>query len=148
MADQTTPRENVRAAFKTVLDAANLGVTVYDRRASEGEEQRSVVLTVVSGSNRSPGVGLRRSTSKRGLEEWFRLQVDCYYDDKTEVGKLADKVEQALMDAIDTLRATHDIHDLRKVMDTDSVPAGATVGSTLTRVLMDFTFYTHRELTA
>jgi len=148
MVDQTTPRESVRAAFKIVLDAANLGVTVYDRLPFEGAEQRSVVLTQISGLNRSPGIGLRMSTTKRGLENWYRFQVDCYYDDKTEASKLADKVEQALMEAIDILRATYDIHDLRKVGDSDSAPAGATVGSKEARILMEFTFYTHRELTA
>jgi hypothetical protein len=147
MADQTTPRESVRAAFKTILEAADLGVTVYDRLPFEGAEERSVVLTQISGLNRSPGIGLRKSTSKRGLENWYRFQVDCYYDDKTEVSKLADKVEQALMEAIDTLRATYDIHDLRKVADSDSAPAGAAVGTRLARILMEFTFYTHRELT-
>ena len=145
---QTTPRESVRTAFKAILDAANLGVTVHDRMPFEGAGDRAVVLTQASGLNRSPGIGLRRSTSKRGLENWYRLQVDCYYDDKVEVGKLADKVEQALMGAIDTLRATYDIHDLRKAADTDSAPAGATVGSREARVVMEFTFHTHRELTA
>jgi len=147
MTDQTTPRESVRAAFKTILEAAGLDVTVYDRLPFEGAEERSVVLTQISGLNRSPGIGLRKSTSKRGLENWYRFQVDCYYDDKTEASKLADKVEQALMEAIDTLRATYDIHDLRKVGDSDSAPAGATVGSKEARILMEFTFYTHRELT-
>ncbi len=130
-----------------MLDAANLGVTVYDRLPFEGADPRSVVLTVVSGVNRSFGVGLRKSATKRGVEEQFRLQVDCNYDDKTGVGVLADSVEQVLMEAIDTL-ANNDIHGLRKVADIDTLPAG--MGTTpLTRearVLMDFQFYTTREL--
>lgn len=129
------------------MDAANLGVTVHDRQPFEGADPKSVVLTVVSGTNRSPGVGLRKSTVKRGVEEQFRLQVDCYYDDKTEVGKLADKVEQALMDAVDAFHTTYDIHGLRKAADVDTLPAGSAPLTREARVLMDFIFYTSRELT-
>jgi hypothetical protein len=136
----------VRAAFVAVLEAANLGVTIHDRLPYEGADSRSVVLTIVSGTSRSPGIGLRRSTDKRGFEEQYRLQVDCY-DDRLEVGKLADKVEQALVDAIDSLELGYDIHNLRKAADSDRAPTGAGPGSREGRVLIEFTFYTHRELT-
>jgi hypothetical protein len=139
----TTPRESVRAAFAAVLEAANLGVTIHDRLPYEGADPRSVVLTIVSGNNRSPGIGLRKSADKRGFEEYYRLQVDCY-DDRLEVGKLADRVEQAIVDAIDTLEKGHDIHNLRKPVDSDQAPTESREG----RVLMEFTFYTHRELTS
>ncbi len=92
----STPRESIRIAFKTILDAAGLGVTVYPRLPFEGADPRSVVLTVVSGLNRSPGMGLRRSTVKRGFEEQFRLQVDFYYDDKTEVRALYRQLKSRL----------------------------------------------------
>ena len=138
----TTPRESVRAAFAAVLEAADLGVTIHDRLPYEGAEPGSVVLTIVSGTSRSPSIGLRRSADKRGFEEQYRLQVDCY-DDSLEVGKLADKVEQTLVDAIDTLEKGHDIHNLRKAVDSDRAPTNSREG----RVLMEFTFYTHRELT-
>jgi hypothetical protein len=138
----TTPRESVRAAFAVVLEAANLGATIYDRLPYEGADPRSVVLTIVSGTSRSPGIGLRKSADKRGFEEQYRLQVDCY-DDRSEVGKLADRVEQAIVDAIDTLESGHDIHNLRKAVDSDQAPTESREG----RVLMEFTFYTHRELT-
>jgi hypothetical protein len=138
----TTPRETVRAAFAAVLEAANLGVTIHDRLPYEGADPRSVVLTIVSGTSRSPGIGLRKSTDKRGFEEQYRLQLDCY-DDRSEVGKLADRVEQAIVDAIDTLEKGHDVRNLRKAVDSDRAPAESREG----RVLMEFTFYTHRELT-
>jgi hypothetical protein len=142
----SAPRESARAAFVTVLEDANLGVTVHSRMPDEGADERSVVLTIVSGSSRSAGVGLRRSQTKRGLELPFRIQIDCYYDDEVEVGKLADAVEQALMDAIDTLRTTYDIHGLRKVADVDTLRAGSAPLSHENRVLLDFSFFTHREL--
>ncbi len=145
----STPRESIRAAFKAVLDAANLGVTVYSRLPFEGADVRSVVLTIISGTSKSPGIGLRKDVPKRGLMEQYRLQVDCNYDDKTECGKLADVTEQALMDSIDTLRDTYDIHNLRKVLDIDTLPLGSSASDILTRearVLLDFQFWTHREL--
>ena len=133
-----------------VLDTANLGVTVYDRLPFEGADTRSVVLSIVSGTSKSPGVGLRKGPTKRGLMEQYHLQVDCNYDDKEGCAELADSVEQALMNAIDTFRATYDIHGLRKMVDVDALPLGASLRIPVltreARVIMDFTFWTHREL--
>jgi hypothetical protein len=144
MSFRTTPRASVRAAFKAILEAANLGVTIHERLPYPGADPRSVVLTIVSGTNRSPSIGLRKDSTKRGFEEQYRLQLDCY-DDDTAVDALADKVEQALVDATDTLEKAYDIHNLRKIADIDS--AADQTPSTEGRVIMDFTFYTHRELT-
>jgi hypothetical protein len=146
MTFQTSPRVNVRAAFKAVLEAANLdGVTIHERLPYPGADPRSVVLTIVSGTSRSPGIGLRKDATIRSFELPYRLQVDCY-DDLSGVDALADKVEQALVDAIDTLESGYDIHSLRKAADVDR-PA-AQMPSTEGRVMFEFTFYTHRELTA
>ena len=60
-----------------------------------------------------------KSSTKRGFEEQYRLQLDCY-DDDIAVDALADKVEQALVDATDTLEKAYDIHNLRKIADIDS----------------------------
>lgn len=141
----TTPRASVRNAFKAILEAANLGVTIHEHLLYPGADPRSVVLTIISGSNRSPSIGLRRTSTKRGFEEQYRLQLDCY-DDASIVDALADKVEQALVDALDTFEKAYDIHNLRKITDIDR-PADSTP-STEGRVIMDFTFYTHRELTS
>lgn len=132
------------------MDAANLGVTVYDRLPYEGADQNSVVLTIISGTSKSPGVGLRKDPGKRGFMEQYRLQVDVNNSDKTACSQLADAVEQALTDAIDTLRSTYDIHGLRKVMDVDTLPLGASLRTTVltreARVILDFQFWTHRQL--
>ncbi|MGA2971903.1 MAG: hypothetical protein ABSE39_04665 [Candidatus Bathyarchaeia archaeon] len=148
----STPRESVRAAFVAILTAANLGVTIYDGLPFDGADTRSVVIRTVSGTSKSPGVGLRKSTTKRGFMAYYRLQLDINYDDRAGVTTLADQVEQAIMDAIDTLRTTYDIHGLRKMLDVDALPIGASVRIPIltreARVIMDFTFWTHRELTA
>jgi hypothetical protein len=146
----STPREDVRAAFVTVLTDANLGVTIYKELPFEGADTRSIVLTMVSGTSRSPGVGLRKDSTKRGVMEQYHLQVDCNFDDKEGCSQLADAVEQALMNAIDTLRSTYDIHGLRKMLDVDALPLGASVRLPVltreARVIMDFMFWTHRQL--
>ncbi len=141
----TTPRTDVRSAFKTILMNANLGVTIYDRMPYEGAEPRSVVLAIVSGSAGPSALASRILPSMRAREARFRLQVDCYHDDKAECEKLADRVEQAITDKLDTLRSSYEIYDVRKVVDMDTLPAG--IGDQFTRqsrVLMDFEFFTHR----
>ncbi len=92
------------------------------------------------------GIGLRQSATTRGLEKQFRLQIDCYSDDTVAVGKLADAVELALMNAIYTLSATYDIHGLRKVADIDTPMAGSGPLTREARATMDFLFYTTRVL--
>lgn len=141
----TTPRQNVRSAFKTILVAANLGVTVHERMPYEGAEQRSVVLQLVSGSNRSPGIGLRFSSAERATEEPRRIQIDCYHDDPAEAEKLADKVGQAIMDHLDVLRSTYDIHHVRMSVEIDTLPDDPLVK--LTRIRQDWEFFTHRAVT-
>jgi hypothetical protein len=142
---QTTPRTSVRAAFKAVLEAADLGATIHERLPYPGADPHSVVLTIVSGTSRSPSIGLRKDKSKRGFELQYRLQLDCY-DDLSRVDALADKVEQALVDAAEELESGYDIHNLRKAADIDSAPDQTP--STEGRVILEFTFYTHRELTS
>jgi len=134
----------VTDAFKSVLETAQLGVPVYAEMPYEGAEQRSVVLTIVSGWDRSPSIGLRHSKSSSALEERYRLQIDCYHDDQTEVKKLADKVMQAIADRLDLLRATYDIHGVRRLVITQTQPPESMVRES--RILLDYEFYTHRAL--
>jgi len=142
----TTPRQGVRAAFKNILDAAELDVPVYERMPYGGAEQNSVVLTIVSGTSQRPAIGNRITSTEKGLEEHYRLQVDCYHNDQTEADKLADAVEQIIMEAQDDLEETYGIFDVKKVVDIDTLPPASHLRET--RILMDFQFYTHRELTA
>lgn len=146
----STPRESVRAAFVAVLTATNLGVTIYKELPFDGADTRSVYLTIVSGTSKSLGAGLRKDQANRGLMEQYHLQVDINFDDKEGCSKLADAVEQALMNAIDTLRATYDIHGLRKMLDVDTLPLGASVRLPVltreARVVQDYLFWTHRQL--
>jgi hypothetical protein len=149
----TTPREDVRVAFKTILDAASLGVTVYKELPFEGADQRSVVLSMVSGTSRSPGVGMygtKAGATGRAVREEYRLQVDVNYDDKAQCHVLADAVEQAIWNAHDTLRDTYDIHGLQKMLDVDALPYGASLRMPVltreARVIMDWMFWTHRKV--
>lgn len=141
----TTPRQDIRLAFKVILDQANLGVPVHDRMPYEGAEQRSVVLTLVSGVSRHPAIGNQATATQLALEEHHRIQVDCYHDDQAEVEKLADQVEQAIMDRAKILESTYDVHDVRKVADIDTAPPDPLLRES--RILMDFDFYTHRAVT-
>ncbi len=142
------PREDVRTAFASILTAASLGVTVYDRLPFTGADPRSVVVTVTAGSNKSPGAGLRDPTTGEALEDYFTLRVDCYSDDPTGVGVLADSVEQALMNAIDTLRVANDIQGLRNIADVDTLMAGAGPLTRVRRVMLQYSFFTHRGVSA
>jgi hypothetical protein len=138
----TTPRHDARVAFKAVLDGAQLGVTVHERMPYEGADQRSLVLTIVSGVSRPSALGNQVSPAECAIEEHLRIQIDCYHDNQTQAGHLAGKVEQAIIDAAETFAATYDIHDVRKLDDFDVASPDPMVREC--RVLLDFGFYTHR----
>jgi hypothetical protein len=140
----TTPRQSARVAFKAVLEAANLGVDVLERMPYEGAPSRSVVLTMVSGVTRKPAIGLRTSEATRALEEHHRIQIDCYHEDQAECERLAERVEQVILDHAETFEATYDILDVSKAADIDTTPPDSTVRQT--RIQMDFLFYTHRAV--
>lgn len=94
------------------------------------------------GPAKAPGV--------RAVMNLYRLQVDVNYDDKAGCSELADKVEQAIWNAHDTLRDTYDIHGLQKMLDVDALPLGGSLRVPVltreARVVMDWTFWTHRQL--
>ena len=132
-----------------------MDVTVYDRLPFEGADIRSVVLTLISGTSKSPGVGMyggpKTDPISRTVMNQYRLQVDCNYDDKEGCANLADAVEQAIWDAHDDLRENHDIHGIQKVLDIDTLPLGASIRVPVltreARVIMDLVFWTHRQVT-
>jgi hypothetical protein len=141
----TTPLQDVLAAFKTVLDAAGLGVEVYEQQPYEGAEQRSVVLTPVAAHTARPALGLRITSTIRALEEHCRLQVGCFHDERADCRSLADKVSQVIFDHVDEFERVYDIHDLRRTLG--PIPGPVDSGVRESYMLMDFEFYTHRAVT-
>ena len=121
--DETTPRATFRTGFYEVLnDALGSEIEVVKYRPPEGVSGRAVVLSIVSGSNQRPGFGLRTSATQKGLMERFRIQIDIFETDREQAEICADKVEQAIFLALDTLRSTYGIFDVQKVVDTDTGP--------------------------
>jgi hypothetical protein len=141
----TTPLQDVLAAFKTVLDAAGLGVEVYEQQPYEGAEQRSVVLTPVAAHTARPALGLRITSTIRALEEHCRLQVGCFHDERADCRSLADKVSQVIFDHVDEFERVYDIHDLRRTLG--PIPGPVDSGVRESYMLMHFEFYTHRAVT-
>ena len=141
----TTTRRDAKDAFKALLDAALVDVPVFrDQPPGEGVPVPSVVLTLVTGNSRSGAIGLQETETQRALEERHRIQIDCYHDDKVECDRVADQVEQAIMDHEDTLRSTYGIENVQKVDDADvSMPNEL---SRQCRVRMDFGFITYRAV--
>ncbi len=140
----TTTRADAKDAFKAILDAAQLGVPVFRDLSPEGAPAPSVVLTIVSGSSRSGAIGLQETETQRALEERHRIQIDCYHDDKVECDRVADQVEQAIVDHEGILRSTYGIENVQKVDDADvSMPNEF---SRQCRVQMDFGFITYRAV--
>jgi hypothetical protein len=135
-------REFVRTTFATILEGADLGVTVYDRMPYSGAETRSVVLTITGGSTRWPALGKWFGLGKKGSEEHYRLQADCYYDDPAGAEALADAVEQAIVNQAENLKNTYGIYDVKKIADIDSPPPE--VGLRESRILLSFDLYRHR----
>jgi hypothetical protein len=141
----TTPLQDILAAFKTILDAAELGAEVYEQEPYEGAEQRSVVLTPVAGHTARPALGLRITSTIRALEEYCRLQIGCFHDEQADCRSLADMVSQIIFDHADDFERVYDIHDLRRTLG--PIPGPVNSGVRESYMLMDFEFYTHRAVT-
>ena len=123
MTDETTPRATFRTAFYEVLnDALGSEIDVVKYRPPEGVAGRSIILNMVSGSNKRPGFGLRTSRNQSGLLERYRIQIDVFESDREQAEIYADKVEQAIFTALDTLRSTYGVFDVTKIVDTDVGP--------------------------
>jgi hypothetical protein len=128
MTDQTTPRETFRHAFYTVLNAAFGSATeVVEYQPFEGAPQHSIVLHMVSGSNKRPGFGRRTSATQSGMFERYRIQISVFNPyGKHECEQEADQVEQAIIAALHSpFRTVYLMHDIRKIVDTDSGPTEA-----------------------
>jgi len=125
MTDQTTPRETFRHAFYTVLNAALGSETeLVEYQAFEGAPQNSIVLHMVSGSNKRPGFGRRTDSNKSGMMERYRVQISIHNPyGRKEAEQTADKVEQAIIAALSSpFRTVYGIMDIRKIVDTDTGP--------------------------
>jgi hypothetical protein len=140
----TTTRRDAKDAFKAILDAALLGIPVFRDLPPEGAPVPSIVLTLASGSSRSSSIGLQETQTQRALEERHRIQIDCYHDDKVECDRVADQVEQSIVDHEDVLRSTYGIENVHKDDDADvSMPNEL---SRQCRVRMDFGFIMYRAV--
>jgi hypothetical protein len=140
----TTTRADAKDAFKAILDAAQLGAPVFRDKPDEGAPVPSVVFTLVTGVSRSGAIGLQESETQRALEERYRIQIDCYHNDKVECDALAGAVDQAIVDHEQMLQSTYGIENVQKLDDSDVAPENefARYG----RVRMDFGFTTYRAV--
>jgi hypothetical protein len=128
-----------------VLDTAGLGVIVYEEMPYEGADIRSIVLTPVAGHTTKPSLGMRISSTIKGVEENCTLQVSCFFDDPAKCRALVDKVAQVLFDHADELEILYDIHGLKRSLGPIPGPVDANIRGS--HMLMDFQFYTHRVVT-
>jgi hypothetical protein len=124
MVDETTPRATFRTAFYTVLyTALGTDIEVVKYRPPEGVAGRSIALSLVSGVNKRPGFGRRTEATKSGMMERFRIQIDVFENDQEQAEIYADKVEQAIIVALNSpFRTVYGIIDIRKLVDTDAGP--------------------------
>jgi hypothetical protein len=140
----TKTRSEAKDAFKRILDAAMLGSPVFRDKPDEGAPVPSVVFTLITGVSRIGAIGLQESPTQRALEERYRIQIDCYHNDKVECDALADAVEQAIVDDEETLRSTYGIENVQKLDDSDVAPENEF--ARYSRVRMDFGFTTYRAV--
>jgi len=122
--DETSPRATFRNAFYHVLNTAlGTDIEVVKYRPPEGISGRAVVLSIVSGVNKRPGFGLRTSATQRGLMERYRIQIDIFENDREQAENYADKVEQAIITALNSpFRTVYHVFDIKKIVDTDVGP--------------------------
>lgn len=139
------PRGDAKDAFKVVLDAAMLGVPVLrDQEPGQGAPVPSVDLGLVSGVSRTGAIGRQESETQCALEEWYRIQIDCYENNKVDCDALADAVAQAIVDHEDTFERVYGIENVHKLDDAD-VAFGNELAKEC-RVRMDFGFTTYRAV--
>jgi len=127
MTDETTPQATFRTAFYQVLNTT-LGseINVIKYRPTEGLPPRSIGFSIVSGANKRPGFGRRTDSSKSGMVEHFRIQIDVYEYDQEQAEIYADKVEQAIIAALHSpFRTVYGIHDIRRLLNTERGPTEA-----------------------
>jgi hypothetical protein len=128
MTEMTKPRETFRHAFYTVLNAALGSETeVVEYQAFDGAPQHSIVLHMVSGSNKRPGFGRRTSATQSGMMERYRVQISIHNPyGRKEAEQEADKVEQAIIAALHSpFRTIYGMHDIRRLVETDQGPTEA-----------------------
>jgi hypothetical protein len=127
-------RETIRAAFKAVLDDADLGVTVYDREPDPGFDLNSVVISVITGTNQSSGLG------SGNFHESWRVQLSIFNTDPEALGVLAVKVSNAILAATSTFASTYGIKKLMKIVDSDMGRRDRTVHEF--QIVQDYSFET------
>lgn len=127
MTDETTPRATFRNAFYQVLNTAlSSEIEVVKYSPPEGLPARSIGLHMISGSNKRAGFGRRTDTNKSGMLERYRIQIDVFELNREHAEIYADKVEQAIIAALQSpFRTVYGIHDIRKLVDTDQGPTEA-----------------------
>jgi hypothetical protein len=122
--DETTPRATFRNAFHQVLNTAlGTDIEVVKYRPPEGVSGRAIVLSIVSGVNKRLGFGRRTDRDKSGMMERYRIQIDIFENDREQADVYADKVEQAIITALNSpFRTVYRVFDIKKIVDTDTGP--------------------------
>ena len=102
---------------------------VWEYQPFEGAPQHSIILHMVSGSNKRPGFGRRTSATQSGMFERYRIQISIHNPyGKKEAELEADQVEQTIIAALHSpFRTVYGIHDIKKLVDTDQGPTEALV---------------------
>jgi hypothetical protein len=141
MTDQTKPRETFRDAFYAVLVAEFDGSTdppIVEYNDPTNAQQHSIVLSMVSGSNKRPGFGRRTSATQSGMFERYRIQISVHNPNGFEAAEQeADRVEQAITGALHSpFRTVYDMHDIHKIVDSDQGPNE--VGERMAHMILDY----------
>ena len=104
-----------RQAFKTILNAANLGVAVErDGLPYGGATDRSIVIQQVVGSSETFG-GENIEPGLKGEFIEVHLQLDIWEGNRVTRDTLADSVMKLIASKRGELRTTYNIHSLNLV---------------------------------
>jgi hypothetical protein len=108
----TTPIATARQAFKTILDAASLGVAVErDGLPYGGARDRSIIIQHVTGAIETIG-GENYSATEKGGYTIVHLQLDIWQSNRVTRDTLADQVIALIESKRADFKATHNIQDL------------------------------------
>lgn len=121
MTDMTTPAEQVRLAFFTVISAAFTQTgdpeVIQYKPLTGAVSTNSISFVSLGGPDAYPGLGRRVSSTQTGMEEQHRTQIDIYNPYSVDAAfAIADRVGAAITAALATLQSTYGVYDVKRLI--------------------------------
>jgi len=120
LSDMTTPAEQIRTAFYTIIAAEFIQTgdpEVLKYKPFLNVPQNSISFLSLGGPDTRPGLGRRVSSTQTGMTEQHRIQIDLYSGESVEAAmQIADRVGKAITAALGTFETTYGMWDVKRLI--------------------------------